>query len=186
MSADNRDHDGNDHVYDGIRELDNDLPLWWLALFGGTIIFAFVYYLHYEIAGGLSQKQELAIAMTEIQGAKKAEETYTEERLKELFSVAAIERGRELFATKCAACHGDNGGGVIGPNLTDSSWIHGEGTRQDVQAVVSKGVPAMGMPAWGEMMDAQDVLAAAAFVYSLKNTNVPGGRPAQGHETHAE
>lgn len=169
-----------DHDYDGIRELDNDLPLWWLAIFAGTVIFAFIYYVHYEVAMGPSTDQEVAAAMKSIKDSRPVEKVFNEDQLEKLFTTQESTKGQAIFAVKCAACHGPTGGGVIGPNLTDEAWIHGNGQRHEIYNVIAKGVPAMGMPAWAEMMDAGDVLAAAAFVYSIKNTHVSGGKPPQG------
>lgn len=182
----NKPHDDEplmlDHDYDGIRELDNQLPEWWLAIFFATIIFAFIYWLHYQIAGGLTTRQELAVAMKKIQEQRPAGPQFTDEKLAALFSADAISKGREVFAGKCAACHGPAGGGLIGPNLTDKFWLHGKGSRTDIATVIAVGVTDKGMPAWGETLPEGDVVAAAAFVYSLKNSNVPGGKPPQGQE----
>ena len=171
-----------DHEYDGIREFDNQLPEWWLAIFFGTIIFAFIYWVHYQIAGGPSSKQELATAMAKIQAQKPAGPQFTEDKLAALFTGDAVGKGREVFTGKCAACHGPEGGGLIGPNLTDKFWLHGQGSRLDIAKVIAVGVPDKGMPAWGETLPEDEVVAAAAFVYSIKNANVAGGKPPQGQE----
>lgn len=181
MSADN-DERLMAHEYDGIRELDNDLPIWWLATFGGTIIFAFVYWIHYQVGGGPTNTESLNVAMSAVQAQKGTGPSFTEDQLNALFTDQKVSDGRGVFAAKCAACHGPEGGGLIGPNLTDKAWLHGRGTREDLFHVISKGVPEMGMPAWGEMLPPDDVIAAAAFVHSIKGTNVPGGKPAQGAE----
>lgn len=175
-----------DHEYDGIRELDNNLPEWWLALFALTIIFAFLYYIHYEVAGGPSTNEELATSLQAVQAMKKDGDVMTEEKLESLFGGEAVTEGRASFAAKCAACHRDDGGGLIGPNLTDGSWIHGKGSRVDIYGAIANGVPSMGMPAWKDMMPASELIAVSAFVHSLKGRNVPGGKPPQGNAVHDE
>lgn len=171
-----------DHEYDGIRELDNLLPEWWLAIFGGTIIFAFIYWIHYEFGGGPTELQELHAAMAQIQAVKGSGPSFGEDQLAGLFTDDARKKGGEVFAAKCAACHGPQAGGLIGPNLTDKFWLHGKGTRADIFTVVNKGVLEKGMPAWGEQLPEGELVAVTAYVYSLKGTEVPGGKPPQGDE----
>ncbi|MBX2987212.1 MAG: c-type cytochrome [Bdellovibrionaceae bacterium] len=171
-----------DHEYDGIRELDNRLPEWWLALFGITIIFGFIYWLHYEFGGGHTQVQELNLAMGVIQSVKGSGPSFSEDQLNALFTAETVGKGHEIFTAKCAACHAAEGGGLIGPNLTDKFWLHGKGTSADIFEVIAKGVPEKGMPPWAEQMTEEELVATAAFVHSLKDRNVPGGKPPQGEE----
>ena len=171
-----------DHDYDGIQEFDNVLPAWWLYIFLGTIIFGFIYFIHYTTGSGPTQKQELQAAMNQLNLLKKNGPLYTEETLAALFDASAINRGHNVFQAKCVACHGLEGGGLIGPNLTDKSWIHGQGQRIDLVKVISEGVSDKGMPAWSEMMSENDVLDVASYVYSIKGSLVPGGKPPQGTE----
>lgn len=170
------------HEYDGIKELDNPLPGWWLATFYGTIIFAFLYYIHYTFTDAPTLAQELEIAMSSIHSAKStSSKTLTEDELSNKFTPESIQQGRAVYIGKCAACHAETGGGMIGPNLTDNAWIHGTGQRADIYKVVSEGVADKGMPAWGEMLKADELIAVTSYAYSLKNKNVPGGKPAQGN-----
>lgn len=172
-----------DHEYDGIKELDNPLPGWWLTTFYGTIIFAVIYYIYYTFMGGPTLQDELKVAMNEVNANKAANvKTLSEEELTAKITPPVIEEGKAVFATRCASCHGEKGGGLIGPNLTDNFWIHGTGTRADIYTVVSQGVADKGMPAWGELLKPEEVIAAVGFVYSLKNTNIPGGKAPQGNE----
>ena len=170
------------HKYDGIEEFDNVLPAWWLYIFFGTIIFGFIYFLHYSTGSGPTQRQELQVSLDQIRALKKGGPTYTEEKLAALFDEKLTHEGREVFAAKCVACHGPAGGGLIGPNLTDKSWIHGQGTRADILKVISEGAPDKGMPAWGEQMAENEILEVASFVYSIKGTFAKDGKPAQGTE----
>lgn len=172
-----------DHEYDGIQELDNALPAWWLITFLGTIIFAFIYWIHYEFGGGLSPAQQLTQDLARLESQREAgKPAMSEETLQALFNEGAIEEGRSLYLTRCAACHGPDGGGLIGPNLTDNSWINGRGTRLDIYQIIAEGVPAKGMPPWEGQMSPDDLVRVAAFVHSLKGTFVTGGKPPQGEE----
>ncbi len=171
-----------DHEYDGIRELDNALPAWWIATFVGTVIFGCIYFVHYTTGAGLTSDQELAASMEVIKGARGSGPSYTEEGLGSLFNPENVKAGQAVFVAKCAACHGPDGGGVIGPNLTDDSWINGKGTRVEIVRLISEGVVAKGMPAWGELMPREELVAVASYVYSIVGTNVPGGKPPQGNK----
>lgn len=179
--SDHVDQNMTDHEYDGIRELDNNLPTWWLAIFGGTVIFAAIYWLHYEIAGGPTSDQELAQAMEVIQSMKKAGPSLGENELIALFDEPTLQAGKEVYVGKCAACHGSSGEGLIGPNLTDKFWLHGQGTRVDVMKVISDGVPEKGMPPWNGVLSEKELLAVTGYVHSLQGKNLPG-RPPQGNE----
>ncbi|MEN0059689.1 MAG: cbb3-type cytochrome c oxidase N-terminal domain-containing protein [Bdellovibrio sp.] len=173
------------HEYDGIIEHDNPLPMWWLWTFFITIIFAFIYYIHYELAGGLTLQDELKIAMSELNKTKAAATSAapmeTEDSLMEAFSKnGVLAAGAAQFETKCASCHGQNLEGLIGPNLVDKYWIHGAGTRMDIVKVIREGVAEKGMPPWGPVMKRDEIYAAAAFILSKKGTNPQGGKEPQG------
>lgn len=180
MSSPN-DEKMTNHEYDGIRELDNDLPLWWLITFLGTIIFAFIYWIHYASGTGPTQTEELAVVMKQIQAQKGTGPSLTEGQLEALFTGETAQKGHEIFSAKCASCHGPEGAGLIGPNLTDAYWINGHGTRTDLFRVIGGGVPQNGMPAWAELMNEGDLVAAAAYVYSIHGKNLPG-KPPQGEK----
>ena len=188
MNNDKSNNNGDDklikgHEYDGIQELDNPLPGWWLATFYGTIIFAIGYYIAYTFMGAPSLKDELKTAMDQINSNKPvASKSLNEDELSAKINPQSVEAGKALFATRCASCHGEKGQGLIGPNLTDNFWIHGKGTRADIYKVVMEGVLDKGMPTWGELLKPEEIIAVVGFVYSLKNTNVPGGKPPQGEE----
>lgn len=174
MSSDN-------HDYDGIQELDNPLPNWWLATFFGTIIFSSIYYLHYMSGAGPTLKQEFEAQMKSLPQA--VEKVLTEEELKGPFkSPDNIANGKVVFASKCSVCHGVEGQGIIGPNLTDKFWLHGLGQRKDILQTVQKGVVANGMPAWGDVLSESDAISVAAFVYSLRGTQPSNPKAPQGQE----
>lgn len=175
------------HEYDGIIEHDNPLPTWWLWTFFLTIIFAFLYFIHYEFAGGPTLKQELSVAMSQLEKEKAASEAAspmeTEESLAAAFAKdGVVSAGQAVFASKCAACHGQELQGLIGPNLTDKFWIHGKGTRMDIVKVIRDGVPDKGMPPWGPVLKKEEVYSVAAFILSKKGSNPKGAKAPQGEE----
>ncbi|QDK38400.1 cbb3-type cytochrome c oxidase N-terminal domain-containing protein [Bdellovibrio sp. NC01] len=175
------------HEYDGIVEHDNPLPTWWLWTFFITIIFGFMYFIHYQFAGGPTLKEELSVAMAQLEkeqaAAQSASPMETEESLAEVFKKDGIvQLGASTFASKCAACHGAELQGLIGPNLTDKFWLHGKGTRMDIVKTIRDGVSDKGMPPWGPVMKKEEVYAVAAFILSKKGSNPPGAKAPQGEE----
>lgn len=175
-----------DHEYDGIQEYDNPLPTWWLWTFFLTIIFAFLYYIHYEVGGGPTLKDELAVAMKNLETAAAQHApavTESEEMLTDAMKDPKLaELGGAAFTAKCAACHGPQLGGLIGPNLTDNFWLHGKGTRMDIATVIRKGVPEKGMPPWESMLSKDEVYGLTAYILSKKGSNPANAKAPQGDE----
>lgn len=164
------------HVYDGIEEADNELPTWWLITFYGAIAFAVVYWFAYHELEALPlPPQEYAAALAEQAGDQVSEEL--------LVALAddpdAVAGGQELFATHCEVCHKARGEGNIGPNLTDPNWIHG-GSPVDIHVSISDGWLQNGMPAWGQTLGPEAVQRLTAFVLSIRDTNVAGGKEPEG------
>ncbi|MFP5519725.1 MAG: cbb3-type cytochrome c oxidase N-terminal domain-containing protein [Bdellovibrionia bacterium] len=171
------------HVYDDIVEHDNPLPTWWLWTFYITIIFSFIYFVHYELAGGPTLKDELVVAMSELEKNKAAQPQVleTEESLKAAFEAGGLlEVGATQYAQKCAACHGNEMQGLIGPNLVDKHWIHGKGSRLEILQVIREGVAANGMPPWGPVMKKDELYAVTAYILSKKGTTPAGAKEPQG------
>ncbi len=168
------------HVYDGIEEEDNHLPNWWLGILWGTMLFAFGYWIYFEVTQiGPNQLAEYQAEVAELAAKNPAAAPVTEELLANLAKdPAALAAGQEVFSKNCVACHLDKGQGSIGPNLTDAYWLHGGGPLQ-IHKIISAGVVEKGMPAWEKRRGAARVRALAAYVLTLKNTNVPG-KPPQG------
>lgn len=173
------------HEYDGIEEADNRLPNWWLATFYGTILFGVAYWFYYhEFEVEPTTSAAYAAEAAEATVADVAEES---ELLALVEDSGAIASGRETFATTCAACHGDRGQGVIGPNLTDDHWLHG-GAPVAIYTSVRAGITpeaariegSAGMPGWGGQLGEDRVRAVSAFLLSIRDTNVSGGRPPEG------
>ena len=191
MSDKNETENGNDaekspivHVYDDdLQEEDNRLPLWWQYTLYGAIVFAAIYwYGQHQLGawkGQTDSYQEQMIAVR-LEQAKKSGGVIPPATLIALSKVpATVEQGKSVFTSTCAQCHRADGGGNIGPNLTDDSWLHG-GKPQNIWGCVHDGVPQKGMPAWGPQLGDEKVAAAVAYVLTIKNTNVPGGKPPQG------
>jgi len=173
------------HAYDGIEEYDNHLPNWWLVTLYGAMVFALVYWFHYQVlhtGPSLAQSYETSVAADRRAAADRARRAgaMTDESLVALSrDPATVQVGRGVFAQSCVACHAANGGGGIGPNLTDSAWLHGNRPTQ-MLATVNEGVLAKGMPAWGPQLGLDRVQAVTAYVMTLRDTNVPGGKAPQG------
>ena len=175
-----------DHDYDGIREYDNPIPQWMNLLFVGTIAFAIFYAIWFHWGGpGKSVAEAYAEEAAQAEAAKaeaQAAHAVTEESLQALMSDgAAVERGKQVYTKFCVPCHGPNAEGKVGPNLTDSYWIHGKGTLMDIHKVVNEGVLAKGMPAWGQQLKPEDIDLVVAYVGTLRGKNVPG-KPPQGNK----
>jgi len=166
------------HEYDGIEEADNHLPNWWLFIFYGSIVFAVFYWFYYhEYEVGLLPMAAYTKALEE-QAGDGAD--VSEEALLALVNdQGAVAEGQTAFNTNCAACHEANAGGKIGPNLTDPYWIHGGGA-QEIYGTIYEGVLEKGMPAWGQPLGAPTVQKVTAYVLSLRNTEVAGGKEAEG------
>jgi cytochrome c oxidase cbb3-type subunit 3 len=172
------------HAVDDIEEYDNRLPNWWLFTFYGAIIFAVGYFFHYQMLGGegtiSAYEREMQPVWAQEAARLRASGAVTPAMLLALSRDAnTVAQGRTAFNTNCVACHAGNGGGGIGPNLTDNSWING-GAPDRIYRTVTNGVTNKGMPAWGAQLGADRVQAIVAYVLTMKNTNVPGGRAAQG------
>lgn len=174
-----------DHEYDGIRELDNSLPPWWRYLFYLSIIFSFVYVLHYHVfKTGLSQEAELKVALDqgELQKQeylKKTADNVDENTVVLLSNESDIATGKKIYVEFCAACHGQAGEGSVGPNLTDNYWLHGGGIK-DIFKTIKYGVPQKGMIAWQEQLKPKDIQSVASFIYGIRGTNPPNPKAPDG------
>lgn len=170
------------HNYDGIEEYDNPLPNWWLFTFLGTIIFAFLYWLHYEIGGGPNLKTELAQAMQTIEAhqAQAPKIELSEDQLQEKMKAVDMKAAAALYTSRCAACHGQDLQGMIGPNLTDEFWLHGKGKAQDISGVVHKGVLDKGMPAWEGLLKDDEIISIVAFILAKQDSHPSNAKAPQG------
>ncbi|MDE3237030.1 MAG: c-type cytochrome [Bacteroidota bacterium] len=173
------------HDYDGIRELDNRLPPWWLYGFYVCIIFAGVYLWRYHVAHSAPlSAEELKISLEKAEAEKQeylknAANNVDENTVKLLTSAADLDAGKKVFTTICAACHRADGGGMVGPNLTDDYWLHG-GSISDVFKSIKYGWPEKGMKSWKDDFSPVQIAQIASYVKSLHGTNPPNPKEPQG------
>lgn len=179
------------HDYDGIQELNNPLPGWWLATFYITIIFSIGYYAYYTFLGGPTSDEELARSMSVIQEEREAAKVTQEVKSEEYFIALlddqeVLAAGKAEYTAKCLACHGDKGQGLIGPNMTDEYWIQGDGSVSSMLEIAKIGVPDKGMPPWEGVIPEDTLEAVVVYIYSLYGTNPPGARPPQGEQVERQ
>ncbi|MBT8288466.1 MAG: c-type cytochrome [Flavobacteriaceae bacterium] len=164
-----------DHNYDGIRELDNSLPPWWLYGFYATIIFGAIYLVRYHIFDGETQAEELA---TEYANAERAIEEY-KKTAKDLVDINTVElltdasdlsNGKRIYEVNCVACHMADGGGGIGPNLTDNNWILGGGIKNVFKTVSEGGRDAKGMIAWKQSLKPSEIAQVSSYLLQFVGT----------------
>lgn len=175
-----------DHDYDGIKELDNNLPPWWLYGFYITIIFAVVYMGHYHVfnTGDLmiaEYEKEMLFAQEELKAkAASGDIVLLDENNVELLTDAAsLDKGAKLYTSLCAACHAAEGQGLVGPNLTDAYWVHG-GSFKDVFSVIKYGVPEKGMIPWKTQLSPTQMQNVASYIMTLQGTNPPNPKAPEG------
>ncbi|MEP2771492.1 MAG: cbb3-type cytochrome c oxidase N-terminal domain-containing protein [Fulvivirga sp.] len=175
-----------DHNYDGIRELDNHLPPWWKWMFYASIVFAVVYMAIYHVFGTMplqteEYQAEMAIA-EEARLTRLADQPLSdidETNVQFVEDEAALIEGQKIFNRNCAACHKEDGGGGIGPNLTDQYWIHG-GSIQDVFLTIKQGVPDKGMIAWKDMLTPDQMQNVSSYILTMQGTTPAVPKEPQG------
>jgi len=164
-----------DHNYDGIKELDNNLPPWWIYSLYASIIFAIIYLFKYEVFNGDNQIDELE---TEYAEAKIAIEEY-KKTAKDLVDFNTVElltetsdlnAGKTIFELNCVACHMVDGGGGIGPNLTDKNWITGGGIKNVFKTVSEGGRDGKGMIAWKQNLKASEIAQVSSYLLQFQGT----------------
>lgn len=173
------------HNYDGIQELDNVLPPWWVYLFYGTIAFALIYLVRFHVLGHDDQtmefEKEMAAAKTQVEEYKKtAPDLMDKEKVILLTDAESINAGKAIFQTNCIACHKADGGGAIGPNLTDKHWILGGGIKNVFNTIMEGGRSGKGMISWKDQIKPTDIQKVASYVLSLQGTNPPGAKAPEG------
>lgn len=174
-----------DHNYDGIRELDNNLPPWWVYMFYASIVFGIGYFAYYQMFDGPTQideyETEVAQAKAEVAEFKKNNKDLIDADNVELLTGASdLAAGKTIYIDNCVACHKDNGGGGIGPNLTDDYWILGGGVKNIFHTISEGGRAGKGMIAWKSDLKPNEMAQVTSYVISLHGTNPPDAKEAEG------
>lgn len=177
------------HAYDGIQEYDNPLPGWWVWIFVATIVFSAAYWGYYQLGPGPSVMAEYeaeariaserAAALAAREGAQSDETIVAVAR-----DTGVMAKAKEAFVARCAVCHGPQGQGLIGPNLTDEYWLHG-GRPTDIFRIISDGEVEKGMVPWKGVLAPQEIRALAAYIGTLRGSNPPNPKPPQGDRVAA-
>jgi len=169
-----------DHEYDGIREFDNPIPMWWWGIWWATMAFSVVYFSWFHVMGGTGVVASYEAEMedwrkVQAERALAAAKNVSEEKLLANMAVAVeVKKGEEKFKEVCAACHGQKGEGLVGPNLTDAHWIHADGTLMSIREIVVEGVPEKGMPPWGKILTPEEMVDVVSYLGTLRWTDVEG------------
>ena len=169
-----------DHEADGIKELDNLLPRWWVWLFNLCIVFAVIYMLYYHVfrAGDLQAAEYAKEAKLgdEIKAASIAKFESALDTLTPSADKAVLAEGQHIFLTSCAPCHRPDGGGLVGPNLCDTYWIHGSNYVDNLKTIIN-GVPAKGMITWRGLLKPDQIQAVGSYIYTLRGSNPKNPKP---------
>ena len=164
------------HEADGIRELDNLLPRWWVWLFYLTTIFAFAYMGYYHVFNGgdlqaaaydkeFKKGEEVKqLAMTQFENSLGSVQPSSD--------ASVLATGKTIFVNNCAPCHRPDGGGLVGPNLTDDYWIHGQKFEDNLK-IIWNGVPEKGMVTWKGVLKPDQIHAVGSYIYTLRGTHPP-------------
>ena len=165
------------HSYDGIKELDNDLPPWWLWMFYITVFFGVVYLLNYHVfkTGKLQTEEYIA----EVEYADKIYANVDQEYEGPATEDAILAMGKEAYDKTCMQCHGNVGQGTIGPNLTDKYWLHGGGIN-DIYKTIKYGVTGKAMQAWKSTYSNEQIYAISSYIMSMQGTNPEGAKDPEG------
>lgn len=173
------------HDYDGIGELDNPTPPWWQWGFVITVIFSVVYmWTHHVSKSAPTQFEELAMANVKAEELQKAYLANSANKIDEntvtlLTENSDLLEGKTTFTAQCAACHGVDGGGIVGPNLTDEYWLHG-GDIKDIFRTIKYGVPEKGMKSWKDDFSPKKIAQIASYIHSLKGTKPASPKAPEG------
>lgn len=173
-----------DHDFDGIRELNNSVPPWFNWLFYGTIIIGIVYMINYHVIGSGQVMVDEYLNEVKIANDKREELIRTGAFINEntvtlLSDAADLDKGKQIYTTNCLQCHGPDGGGIVGPNLTDKNWIHGGGIK-NVFKIVTEGVPAKGMVSWKTLLTPKQIQQVSSYVLTFQGTTPVTGKPPEG------
>ncbi|MFT2008066.1 c-type cytochrome [Pontibacter sp. 13R65] len=163
----------SNHDFDGIQEYDNDLPPWWKTMFYVTIVFAVGYMLHFHVfkTGALqAQEYDMEMEQAALFASLNVDDPNAVTDYMVLTDQVALEAGKTIYSQNCAACHGPEGQGTVGPNLTDEYWLHG-GDVNDIFKTVKYGVPSKGMVPWQGKLTKDQILEVSSYILSLQGSN---------------
>ncbi len=174
-----------DHNYDGIRELDNRLPPWWVYSFYLTIIFAVIYLVRFEVFNDYTQEEEYRADVAQAEAAiekwkETAKDFVNADNVTMLEDEARIQNGEQVYVQNCVACHKVDGGGGIGPNLTDEHWILGGGIKNVFRTISEGGRSGKGMVAWKNNLTPAEMHEVASYVMTLQGTTPSEPKEPQG------
>jgi len=175
-----------DHDYDGIKELDNVLPPWWVNLFYATAIFAVIYLFRFHVMNDYTQdeefQQEVELANLQMEKNKLAspKEEITFDKVTLLTDAESLAKGKEIYVNACAACHKPDGGGIVGPNLTDDHWINGGGIKNVFKLIAEGSKNNPSMVGWAKTLGTTEVQKVASYVLTLQGTKPAGAKAAEG------
>ncbi len=175
-----------DHNYDGIKELDNNLPPWWVYMFYATIIFAVVYLVKYEMLGAPNQEMEYAQSVAKAKRELAAYRATSKDAIIDAETVAVLtsesdlNRGKAIYKLNCVSCHLSDGGGSIGPNLTDEYWLLGGGIKNVFATITNGGRDGKGMVAWGKTLKPKDIQKVASYIMAMQGTTPAKAKAPQG------
>lgn len=175
------------HSYDGISELDNPTPPWFMYLFYSTIVFALVYWVYYHVTGTgdvMNQEYTKEIALADQQKEayqKKFANAINENNVVALTDAKSISEGKAIYTQYCVACHAASGGGTVGPNLTDEFWLHGGGIK-NLFHTVTEGVPEKGMISWKSQLKPIQIQQVTSYILTLQGTKPADGKEPQGEK----
>jgi len=169
-----------DHNYDGIQELDNKLPRWWVWLFNLCVIFAVVYMFYYHVLGkgqlmAAQYNAEMKVGQ-ELKSRAMTEFESTMGTLQPSKDATILAHGQATFAVLCAPCHRADGGGLVGPNLCDNYWIHGSNFVDNLKTIWN-GVPTKGMVTWKNTLRPSQIYEVGSYIYTLRGSNPKNPKP---------
>jgi cytochrome c oxidase cbb3-type subunit 3 len=169
-----------DHEYDGIRELNNRLPRWWVWLFNLSILFGLIYLSYYHVLGQgklmAAQYQDEMRVGEQIKARAVGEFEHSMGSLQPSKDPLVLNEGKETFMKLCAPCHRVDAGGLVGPNLCDDYWMHGSNFVDNLQTIWN-GVPSKGMVTWKGVLKPTTIYAAASYIYTLRGSNPKNPKP---------
>jgi cytochrome c oxidase cbb3-type subunit III len=180
-----------DHKYDGITELNNPTPPWFMYLFYATIVFAFAYLIIFHVSGnGKIMENEYANELTQAnivheKYMKKFANSVNENTVTVSNDPKIIADGKVIYMQNCVACHGDKGQGGVGPNMTDKYWLHG-GSVKNIFHTITEGVPEKGMISWKKTLNPLQIQHVTSFLTTLIGTKPANGKEPQGTLLTAE